>query len=99
MAEPERETRQREPKQRGSRGRGGRRGSSRAVREVPDPSDTADAVVRFVQPFQAAKSYQCPGCNGTIPAGQGHMVVIPPDDPDLRRHWHRGCWHNRASRY
>ncbi len=65
----------------------------------PDPSDTADSEVRFVQPYQATKSYLCPGCNGEIPPGQGHMVVVPPDAPDLRRHWHRGCWNNRATRY
>jgi hypothetical protein len=63
-----------------------------------DPSDTDDAEVRFVQPYQATKSYLCPGCNRDITPGTGHMVVVPPDAPDLRRHWHRGCWANRASR-
>ena len=83
----------------GSRSGRSRRGANRAVRAVPDPSDTPDAEVRFIQPYQALKPYLCPGCNGEIPPGLGHLVAIPPDDPDLRRHWHRGCWVNRASRY
>lgn len=63
-----------------------------------DPSDTDDAETRFVQPYQATKTYLCPGCNRDIPPGQGHMVVVPRGEPDLRRHWHRGCWVNRSSR-
>ena len=77
-----------------------RRSSSRSkVRPRPDPSDTDDADVRFVQPYQANKNYECPGCLRTIAAGQGHMVVVPSEAPDLRRHWHRGCWVNRHDRY
>ena len=72
---------------------------AKAVPKVPDPSDTEDTEVRFVQPFQATKSYLCPGCGRDIPPGQGHMVAVPSDAPDLRRHWHRGCWVNRRSRY
>ena len=68
-------------------------------RNLPDPSDTPDSEVRHVQPYQATKTYLCPGCHRDIPPGLGHLVVIPPDAPDLRRHWHRGCWTNRASRY
>lgn len=63
-----------------------------------DPSDTEDADVRYVQPYQATKTYLCPGCNRDIPPGLGHMVVVPPEAPDLRRHWHRGCWTNRKTR-
>jgi hypothetical protein len=51
-----------------------------------------------VQPYQATKRYRCPGCNQEIPPGVGHMVAIPPDAPDLRRHWHRACWNNRRDR-
>lgn len=60
-----------------------------------DPSDVEGATTRYIQPYEATKSYLCPGCNRIIPSGLGHMVVVPPDDPDLRRHWHRGCWVNR----
>ena len=48
-------------------------------------------VVNVVQPYQAGKAYTCPGCHGEIPQGIGHLVVVPPHEPDLRRHWHRGC--------
>ena len=58
-----------------------------------------DAVeVRFVQPYEATKTYLCPGCNQEIPAGTGHVVAVPHEAPDLRRHWHRGCWTARHRR-
>jgi hypothetical protein len=28
----------------------------------------------------------------------GHMVTVPRDAPDLRRHWHKACWERRAPR-
>jgi hypothetical protein len=71
--------------------------SRRPGRWQPDPSDTDDAEIRHVQPYQATKPYRCPGCNRDIPAGQGHLVAVPPEAPDLRRHWHRGCWDNRRN--
>lgn len=64
-----------------------------------DPSAADDAETRFVQPYDATKTYICPGCNRDIPPGVGHLVAVPPDDPDLRRHWHRGCWRNRHTRF
>lgn len=66
-------------------------GSSRPM----DPSAAQDSETRFLQPYQATKTYLCPGCNRDIPPGLGHIVAVPPEDPDLRRHWHRGCWNNR----
>lgn len=58
-----------------------------------------DAVaVRTVQPYEARKRYVCPGCNRDIPAGTGHVVAVPHDAPDLRRHWHKGCWSARHRR-
>ncbi len=54
--------------------------------------------VRRVQPYEATKTYMCPGCNRDIRPGEGHLVAVPIDAPDLRRHWHRGCWTNRATR-
>ena len=65
---------------------------------VQDPEVLGALDVRFVQPYQAVKTYICPGCNRDIPAGQGHMVVVPTELPDLRRHWHRGCWTRRRPR-
>jgi hypothetical protein len=53
---------------------------------------------RFVQPYEARKDYECPGCHRRIPEGTGHIVAVPIEAPDLRRHWHRGCWTNRATR-
>ncbi len=55
-------------------------------------------IVRPIQPYQASKTYRCPGCESTIPPGTGHVVVVPEDAPDLRRHWHRGCWYKERRR-
>ena len=52
-----------------------------------DPVD-----VRHVQPYEAVKAYRCPGCDHEIQPGLGHKVVVPTAAPDLRRHWHVGCW-------
>ena len=58
-----------------------------------------DAVdVRLVQPFEANKHYRCPGCNSGILPGTGHVVAVPRQAADLRRHWHHPCWARRASR-
>ncbi|WP_298211158.1 hypothetical protein [Ferrimicrobium sp.] len=56
-----------------------------------DPITKAVAEIRFVQPYQATKWYLCPGCNTEIPPGTGHFVVVPIDNVELRRHWHRRC--------
>lgn len=63
----------------------------------PQPPEE-DLEVRRVQPYEARKRYVCPGCNQDIPVGTGHMVVVPLDAPDLRRHWHHGCWAARDRR-
>lgn len=60
--------------------------------------DDDDLDVRAVQPYQARKTYLCPGCHQDIAVGIGHMVVVPRAEPDLRRHWHRGCWAARHRR-
>ena len=54
--------------------------------------------VRHMQPYEAVKPYRCPGCDHEIEAGLGHEVVVPLDEPELRRHWHTGCWHREARR-
>jgi hypothetical protein len=55
-------------------------------------------AVNVIQPYQARKLYTCPGCAGDIGPGTGHLVVIPEHEPDLRRHWHRGCWFKEMRR-
>jgi len=57
-----------------------------------------DVEVRRIQPYQADKTYLCPGCNRDIPPGTGHVVAVPREAPDLRRHWHTSCWSNRVNR-
>jgi hypothetical protein len=54
--------------------------------------------VRRIHPFQARKTYLCPGCRHEIGPGIGHVVVVPVGAPDLRRHWHRPCWERRDRR-
>ncbi len=55
--------------------------------------DLGIEIVSLVQPYAATKPYLCPGCDLSIEPGIGHFVVVPEDAPDLRRHWHRGCWY------
>lgn len=55
-------------------------------------------VVNVIQPYQARKTYTCPGCQGDIGPGLGHLVVVPEHEPELRRHWHRGCWFKEMRR-
>ncbi|HEX9682140.1 MAG TPA: hypothetical protein VGA13_03605 [Acidimicrobiales bacterium] len=57
--------------------------------------DDPDVQTRFVQPYEATKSYRCPGCDHDVAEGTHHIVAVPSGQPDLRRHWHRGCWNNR----
>jgi hypothetical protein len=62
-----------------------------------DGSIDAGLDVRHVQPYEAVKTYRCPGCDHEIRPGEGHEVVVPRDAPHERRHWHTACW-RRASR-
>lgn len=57
-----------------------------------------DLEVRRVNAPQARKLYLCPGCQQEIPPGTAHVVVVPRDAPDLRRHWHTPCWLMRGRR-
>ena len=65
---------------------------------IPPPGRLEPEIVRPIQPYQARKEYICPRCDGIIEAGVGHLVVIPEDSPDLRRHWHHGCWYKERRR-
>ena len=58
-----------------------------------------DVEVRFLHPFQARKTYRCPGCDQDIAPGTGHVVVVPRLAPEDRRHWHRPCWDHRCTRH
>lgn len=57
-----------------------------------------EVEVQPVQPYQARKTYTCPGCNQDIGVGVGHLAIVPREAPDLRRHWHRACWEHRDRR-
>jgi len=72
-----------------------------AMRDIGDllvPSGMDDELaldgyeVKRVEPARADKTYLCPECGNTIAVGEGHVVVWPEGDSDLRRHWHRHCW-------
>ena len=63
-----------------------------------DSAAYGDVTVTRVQPYQARKTYACPGCQQEIAIGLGHLVVVPDDAPDDRRHWHHVCWDMRARR-
>lgn len=58
-----------------------------------------EVEVRRIQPYQATRRYLCPGCNQDIDPGIGHLVVVPTEAPDLRRHWHDVCWRYRDRRH
>tara|TARA_Y100001960_G_C14495795_1_gene739035 strand:+ start:436 stop:624 length:189 start_codon:yes stop_codon:yes gene_type:complete len=62
---------------------------------MDNPEILGEIEIKTIQPYAATKSYTCPGCNREIKLGTGHLVVIPLQNPDLRRHWHRGCWKKR----
>jgi hypothetical protein len=65
---------------------------------VEDPTGLGTAEIRRVQPYQADKTYICPGCNQEIRPGTGHVVIVPTADPASRRHWHSPCWEHRDRR-
>ena len=69
-----------------------------AVDTYGHPFEDVEALVKPIQPYQARKAYACPGCETVIPPGMGHVVVVPTETPDLRRHWHRGCWFKELRR-
>lgn len=54
--------------------------------------DLHDVDVRHVHPYQAEKTYRCPGCDHEIWPRTAHEVVVPRESPDERRHWHTACW-------
>ena len=67
------------------------------ARLADDPDGGGLAEVRRIQPYQARKTYVCPGCNQEIRVGTGHVVVVPLNDPPARRHWHTPCFSRTSS--
>lgn len=65
---------------------------------IIDPLLRIEVKVQVVHPFQAIKSYICPGCENEIARRVGHVVVVPIEAVELRRHWHTACWKRRATR-
>ena len=72
--------------------------SARITRMRAEDSNQDEVEVNLIHPFQARKAYLCPGCQQEIPIGTGHVVVVPREAADLRRHWHRPCWERRGTR-
>ena len=60
-----------------------------------EPDRFGEVEVTRISPYQATKSYTCPGCNQEIPPCTGHVVIVPLQAIDLRRHWHTPCWERR----
>ena len=60
--------------------------------------DLRGLTVVPIQPYQAVKEYLCPGCEQIIPPGTFHLVVIPDETVDMRRHWPHGCWPKEVRR-
>jgi hypothetical protein len=63
-----------------------------------DPVSGLEAQTRYFDAFKATKAYICPGCGQPIEAGHSHLVVVPLQAPELRRHWHTSCWRARDRR-
>lgn len=45
---------------------------------------------------EAGADYVCPSCGRGVPKASDHVVAWPDDEPDRRRHWHKGCWASAA---
>jgi hypothetical protein len=51
-----------------------------------------------VRRVSSDKPYVCPGCERVIHPRTWHLVVVPQDEPEARRHWHEGCWRVEINR-
>ena len=45
-----------------------------------------------MQPYQATKTYRCPGCDHEIAPRRRARGRRARAKVDERRHWHRACW-------
>lgn len=70
--------------------------------EAPRPRSAAPVWAEFpgydVRHVGGEKEYRCPGCDHIVRAGIWHIVAIPLDAPDERRHWHTECWRKELRR-
>lgn len=71
-----------------------------------EPSTTTDEIARRIggvpaHPFEGfevrsvernPKGFVCPHCSHEIAPMMAHVVVVPADEPDRRRHFHGPCW-------
>jgi hypothetical protein len=62
------------------------------------PPEWANAAGFEVREVTGDKPYRCPGCDHVIKPGLRHLVAVPVDDPDERRHWHTECWRRELRR-
>jgi len=62
---------------------------------APEWANAAGFEVREVT---GDKPYRCPGCDHVINQGVRHLVAVPVDDPEERRHWHTECWRRELRR-
>jgi hypothetical protein len=71
-------------------------------REAPparaNAPDWASAPGYDVRHVGGEKEYRCPGCDHVVRAGIWHLVVVPQEAPDDRRHWHTECWRRELRR-
>jgi hypothetical protein len=74
---------------------------ARATESAPD----GDWTVQRVSGAGSTKTYVCPGCRQDVTPGTAHVVAWREDSLlgaevalGDRRHWHTGCWRNRAHR-
>lgn len=79
---------------------------ARAGLPTHESAPDGEWAVRRITERNAAKTYTCPGCNGSILPRIAHLVVWREDslfgrETALadRRHWHVRCWQSRSFRY
>ncbi len=74
---------------------GGRRGAPPARSDGPAWALMPGYDVRHAA---GEKPYRCPGCDHVVRSGLSHLVVVPLDGPEERRHWHTECWRSELRR-
>lgn len=58
--------------------------------EAPEWAERPGFEVRMS--LGASKAYRCPGCDHEVRPGVQHLVILPREAIDERRHWHTECW-------